>query len=116
MPRTSVFDMAFARVYEALVSKAERKGRTRAEMDQVTCWLTGYEPHQLRDLAADGATYGEFLQGVPAYNPASSLIVGKVCGVQVETIEDPLTKRMRQLDKLVDELAKGRPLERVLRS
>lgn len=82
----------------------------------MTCWLTGYEPHHLEDLMATGATYGAFLRQAPAYNPASELITGKVCGVQVETIADPLTKRMRQLDKLVDELAKGRPMEKVLRS
>ena len=116
MPRQSVFDMSFARVYQALVSKAERKGRTRAEVDEVTRWLTGYEPGQLESLTASGATYREFLEQAPAYNPASELITGKVCGIRVEAIEDPLTKRMHQLDKLVDELAQGRPMERVLRS
>ncbi|MBR1828606.1 MAG: DUF2200 domain-containing protein [Atopobiaceae bacterium] len=116
MPRKSVFDLSFAKVYGALVAKAERKDRARAEVDQVTCWLTGYAPGQLEELLSSDATYGQFLEQAPAYNPAASLITGKVCGVQVETIEDPLTKRMRQLDKLVDELAKGRPMERVLRS
>lgn len=115
MPRKSVFDMSFAQVYQALVAKAERKARTRGEVDEVTCWLTGYTAEQLEELLASGATYGQFLEQAPAYHPASDLITGKVCGVQVETIEDPLTKRMRQLDKLVDELAKGRPMERVLR-
>lgn len=116
MPRQSVFDMAFAKVYQALINKAERKGRTRAEVNEVTCWLTGYQPDQLETLMASDATYGAFLEQAPAYHPASDLITGKVCGVQVETIADPLTKRMRQLDKLVDELAKGRPMEKVLRS
>lgn len=116
MPRTSVFDMSFARVYQALVNKAERKGRTREEVDGVTCWLTGYSAEQIDALMASDTTYGSFLEEAPSYNPAAALITGKVCGVQVETIEDPLTKRMRQLDKLVDELAKGKPLEKVLRS
>lgn len=116
MARKSVFDMSFASVYQALVNKAERKGRTRGEVDEVTSWLTGYSAEELEALMASEATYGSFLEGAPSYNPASELITGKVCGVQVETIEDPLTKRMRQLDKLVDELAKGRPMEKVLRA
>ena len=116
MPRKSVFEMPFAKVYQLLVAKAERKARTRAEVDQVTCWLTGYTSEEIEGLLASEATYGQFLEGAPAYNPASDLITGKVCGVQVETIEDPLTKRMRQLDKLVDELARGRSMEKVLRS
>ncbi len=115
MPRQSVFDMSFAKVYSALVNKAERKGRTRADVDEATSWLTGYAPDQIDALLASDATYGAFLQQAPAYNPASDLIKGKICGVQVETIEDPLMKRVRQLDKLVDELAKGRPMEKVLR-
>ena len=115
MPRQSVFDMPFAKVYSALVSKSERKGRTRAEVDEATSWLTGYTPDQIDALLTSDTTYGAFLQQAPAYNPASDLIKGKVCGVQVETIEDPLMKRVRQLDKLVDELAKGRPMEKVLR-
>ena len=111
MPRKSIFEMSFSAVYEALVKKAERKGRTKAEVDEVTCWLTGYS-----DLEAlDGRTYGEFINGAPSWNPRAELITGKICGVQVETIEDPEMKRVRQLDKLVDELAKGRPMEKVLR-
>ena len=98
-----------------MVNKAERKGRTRAEVDEATSWLTGYAPDQIDALLTSDATYGAFLQQAPAYNPASNLIKGKICGVQVETIEDPLMKRVRQLDKLVDELAKGRPMEKVLR-
>ena len=111
MPRKSIFEMSFSAVYEALVKKAERKGRTKAEVDEVTCWLTGYS-----DLEAlDGRTYGEFINGAPSWNPCAELITGKICGVQVETIEDPAMKKVRQLDKLVDELAKGRPMEKVLR-
>ena len=116
MPRQSVFDMSFAKVYMLLVKKAGRKGRTRTEVDEATSWLTGYSAGQIDELLSSDATYGAFLEQAPAYNPASDLIRGKVCGVQVETIEDPLTKRMRQLDKLVDELAKGWSMEKVLRA
>lgn len=115
MPRQSVFDMPFAKVYPLLVKKAERKGRMRAEVDEVTTWLTGYTAAQIEGLLGSDVTYGAFLGDAPAYNPASERIVGKVCGVQVETIEDPLMKRVRQLDKLVDELARGWSMERVLR-
>lgn len=111
MPRTSIFDMPFPRVYDALAKKAEKKGRTKAEVDEVTCWLTGYS--DLKEL--QDKTYGEFIAGAPSWNPRAVLITGKICGVQVETIEDPLMKRVRQLDKLVDELAKGKAMEKVLR-
>lgn len=103
--------MRFDRVYAALVMKAEKKGRTREEVDRVTCWLTGYT--ELDSLSEN--TYGDFIAGAPAWNPRASLITGKVCGISVETIDDPMMKRVRQLDKLVDELARGWPLERILR-
>ena len=115
MPRKTVFEMSFASVYSALIQKAERKGRTRAEVDEVTSWLTGYSLEEIDRSLSSEITYGAFLSGAPAYNPRSELITGKVCGVRVETIEDPLMKRVRQLDKLVDELAKGKPIEKVLR-
>ena len=111
MPRTNIFDMPFPKVYEALVNKAEKKGRTKAEVDEVTCWLTGYS--DMEEL--DDKTYGEFLAGAPSWNPRSEYITGKICGVQVETIEDSVMKKVRQLDKLVDELAKGRPMEKIKR-
>ncbi len=111
MPRKSVFDMPFSKVYACLVQKAERKGRSKAEVDRVTSWLTGYTDI---DSIAE-ISYGGFLSAAPKWNPRSWLITGSVCGVRVETIEDELTKRMRQLDKLVDELAKGKPLDKVLR-
>lgn len=111
MPRKSVFDMPFPKVYEALVNKAEKKGRTKAEVDEVICWLTGYS--DLKEM--DDKTYGEFLAGAPSWNPRSEYITGKICGVQVETIEDSAMKKVRQLDKLVDELAKGRPMEKIKR-
>ena len=111
MPRQSVFDMPFSKVYDCLVAKAERKGRTKAEVDEVAAWLTG---HDMSAVDMDMA-YGEFLSLAPAWNPRAEMIIGSICGVRVETIEDPMTKRMRQLDKLVDELAKGKPMEKVLR-
>ena len=111
MPRTSIFDMPFSKVYEALVNKAVRKGRTRAEVDEITCWLTGY--FDLKEL--DNKTYGEFITEAPSWNTRAELITGKICGVQVETIEDPMMKKVRQLDKLVDELAKGKAMEKIKR-
>ena len=116
MPRKSVFEMEASRVYEALVAKAERKGRTRAEVDEVSRWLLGYTAESLAAALAPGRMYGAFLQEAPAPNPRADLITGTVCGVRVEEIEDPLTRRMRQLDKLVDELARGKALEKVLRT
>lgn len=111
MPRKSIFDMQFFAVYDALVKKAEKKGRTKAEVDELSCWLTGYSDMK----EPEGKTYGEFIAEAPEWNPCAELITGKICGVQVETIEDPMMKRVRQLDKLVDELAKGKPMEKIKR-
>lgn len=98
-----------------MIAKAERKGRTREEVYEVTSWLTGYSAEQIDTALDSEITYGSFFSDAPAYNPRAPLITGKICGIQIETIEDPLMKRIRQLDKLVDELAKGRPIERILR-
>ncbi|MBR0159874.1 MAG: DUF2200 family protein [Oscillospiraceae bacterium] len=111
MLRQSVFDMEFNKVYAALVAKAEKKGRTKAEVDEVIRWLTGYVSVDI----LDGLTYGQFLSLSPAWNSRAELITGSVCGIKVEEIEDPMERKMRQLDKLVDELAKGKPMEKVLR-
>lgn len=113
--RQTVFDMKFAKVYSLLVQKAERKGRTRAEVDDITAWLTGYSSSQIDQALSSDLSYGEFLSNAPAYHPRAELIKGKVCGVQVETIDDPLMKKVRQLDKLVDELAKGKSPEEIKR-
>ena len=111
MPRQSIFDMQFSKAYPLLVQKAERKGRSRGEVNAVIHWLTGYDM-----TSADlDVTCREFFGSAPAWNPQAEKITGKVCGVQVETIEDPLMKKIRQLDKLVDEMAKGRPMEKILR-
>lgn len=111
MPRQSVFDMDFNKVYAALVAKAEKKGRTKAEVDEVISWLTGYDMASA-DLAV---SYRDFFDNAPAYNPRAELITGSICGVKVEEIKDPLMKKIRQLDKLIDELAKGKPMEKVLK-
>ena len=116
MPRTDVTQMSFAMLYPLLVNKAVKKGRTREEVDQVTAWLTGYSPEELARLEQSGTSYGDFFRNAPAINPRRALTTGKVCGVRVETIEDPLLQAIRQLDKLVDELAKGRPMEKILRT
>ena len=111
MPRQSVFDMKVSKVYPLLVAKAGKKGRTKAEVDEVIHWLTGYDME-----AADlDVTYAEFFNNAPAYNPRAELITGKICGIRVETIEDPLMKKIRQLDKLVDAVATGKPMEKILR-
>ncbi len=111
MPGQSVFGMKVSKVYALLVAKAERKGRTRAEVDAVAAWLTGYD---MNSIDPD-MTYAEFFNHAPAYNPRAEMITGSVCGVRVEEIKDPLMKKIRQLDKLVDELAGGKPLEKILR-
>ena len=111
----NAFDMPFSRVYACLVQKAERKGRTRDDVDAVTTWLSGYTAGQLREMESEETTYGAFIDGAPAWNPRAGRITGKVCGIRVEAIADPRMKKLRQLDKLVDELAKGRPMEKILR-
>ena len=111
MARQSIFDMKVSKVYPQLLQKVERKGRSKEELDTVIAWLTGYDMNRVDPEM----TYGDFFRQAPAMNPRAELIKGKVCGVQVEAVEDPLMRSVRRLDKLVDELAKGRPLEKVLR-
>ena len=115
MPQIDVTEMAFAKLYSLLVAKAEKTGRTREEVDQVTAWLTGYTPEELARLEQSDVSYGDFFRSAPAMNPNRTLLTGKICGVQVETIEDPLMRDIRYLDKLVDELAKGKAGEKILR-
>ena len=115
MPRTDVTEMPFAKLYPLLVNKAEKKGRTREEVDQVTAWLTGYTPEELSRLEQSDISYGDFFRSAPDMNPNRKLITGKICGIQVEEIEDPLIREIRYLDKLVDELAKGKTMEQILR-
>ncbi len=115
MTQEKVFQMKLQTVYPLLVAKAEKKGRTRAEVDQVTCWLTGYSREELASLVESQITYGDFFRNAPAPNPRRKEITGSVCGVRVETMDDPRMQEIRYLDKLVDELAKGKALEKVLR-
>ena len=116
MPRTPIAKMSLAKVYPLLVQKAERKGRTREEVDEVTCWLTGYDVAGLERQIAAGVDYETFFSEAPALNPNRALITGKVCGVDVAAIADPVEQNARYLDKLVDELARGRSMEKILRS
>ena len=116
MSRTDVTQMPFAKLYPLLVSNAEKKGRTRQEVDQVTAWLTGYTPEDLARLEQSETSYGDFFRNAPAMNPNRTRITGKVCGVRVEEIEDPLMREIRYLDKLVDELAKGKAIAKILRT
>lgn len=115
MENEKVFAMSFSKVYDLLAAKAERKGRSRAEVDQVTSWLTGYTMQQLEALIDSEITYGDFFRQAPEMNPNREKITGVVCGVRVENIEDPLMREIRYLDKLVDELARGKAMDKILR-
>ena len=116
MARKSIAEMSFSQVYPLLVQKAERKGRTRAEVDAACCWLTGYDEAGLARQLERGIPYQELFDEAPAMNPNRALITGKVCGVDVAAIADPVEQNARYLDKLVDELARGRTMEKILRS
>jgi len=111
-----IFAMKFADVYPLYIQKAERKNRTKEEVDQIICWLTSYTHTGLQQQIKQGNYFETFFAQAPAINPNSSLIKGVVCGVRVEEIEDPLMQKIRHLDKLIDELAKGRAMEKILRS
>jgi hypothetical protein len=110
-----IFSLPVASVYPLYVAKVEKKGRTRDELDAVIRWLTGFDEAELDRHLADGTTFADFFAGA-RLNPKATQITGMICGMRVETIEDPLMQQIRYLDKLVDELAKGRPLEKVLRT
>lgn len=116
MPGHRIFTTSVASVYPHYVNKAERKGRTKEEVDRILCWLTGYSEKQLRQALEKGTDFETFFAEAPALHPNSALIKGVVCGVRVEEVEDPLMRKIRQLDKLIDELAKGRAMEKILRS
>jgi hypothetical protein len=109
-----IFTTSFASVYPHYVTKVEKKGRTKAELDQVIEWLTGFDEAALTDHLAAGTTFEDFFAAA-RLNPHASLITGAVCGIRVEEVEDPLMQKIRYLDKLVDELAKGKAMEKVLR-
>ncbi len=115
MAKHRICSASVASVYPFYVAKAERKGRTKAEVDEILCWLTGHSGETLDDQLAKKTSFEDFFEQAPRMNPARSLITGTVCGVRVENVEEPTMREIRYLDKLVDELAKGRPMEKILR-
>jgi len=114
-PRRRIYSVSVASVYPHYIFKAEKKGRTKAEVDQCIRWLTGYTQAKLEAHLTNNTTFEDFFAAAPKLNPARALITGVICGVRIEEIEDPLMREIRYLDKLIDELAKGRPMEKILR-
>ena len=115
MAKHRIYTMSFAGVYPHYVTKVEKKGRTKKELDEVICWLTGYTRPALAAQIKAKANLETFFDEAPAFHPNAAKITGTICGVRIEEITDPLMKKVRYLDKLVDELAKGRPMEKILR-
>jgi len=116
MPKHRVYSISLASVYPHYVAKAEKKGRTKAEVDEILCWLTGHTRETLKEEMAKETTLEDFFATAPRLNPSRALITGVVCGVRVEMIEDPLMREIRYMDKLIDELARGKAMEKILRS
>ena len=115
MPKHRIYTMSFASVYPHYVAKAEKKGRTKAEVDEIIRWLTGYTQEQLDAEPEKKTSFEDFFGQAPRLNPSRYAITGLICGVRIEAIEDPLMKEIRYLDKLIDELAKGKAMEKILR-
>lgn len=115
MPKHRIFTTSFSSVYLLYVQKAARKNRTKAEVDQIICWLTGYDRAGLQQQIKQAHDFETFFAQAPAMHPNCSMIKGTVCGVRVEDIDDPLMQKIRYLDKLIDELAKGKAMEKILR-
>lgn len=115
MSKHRIFSMPFSKVYPLYIQKAERKNRTKAEVDLIICWLTGYDKAGLKQQIELENDFETFFAQAPAIHPNSSLIKGVVCGVRVEEVDDPLMQKIRYLDKLIDELAKGKSMEKILR-
>ena len=116
MEKHRIYTMAFSSVYPHYLNKAERKGRTKKEVDQVICWLTGYTPRALAAQIKKKVDFETFFDEAPELHPNASKITGVICGVRIEDIDDPLMRKIRYMDKLVDELAKGRAMEKILRA
>jgi hypothetical protein len=114
-PKHPIFAMPFSKVYPLYVQKAERKDRTKQEVDEIICWLTGYDKAGLQQQLKANNDFTTFFAQAPAMNPNCSLITGVVCGIRVEEVEDPLMQKIRYLDKLIDELAKGKAMQKILR-
>ena len=110
-----IYNMSFASVYPLYIQKAERKGRTQSEVDEIICWLTGHTPQSLQKELTNQTDFETFFATAPALNPLRRQITGVICGVRVEEIQEPLMQEIRYLDKLIDELAKGKPLQKILR-
>jgi hypothetical protein len=115
MEKHKIFTMSFASVYPLYIQKAEKKGRTKAEVDTIICWLTGYDPQSLHQQIESNNDFETFFAQAPHINPDRSKITGVICGYRVEEIEDDLMQKIRYLDKLIDELAKGKAMEKILR-
>lgn len=115
MPKHRICSVSVASVYPAYVAKAEKKGRSKAEVDEIICWLTGHSRTTFEDELAKQTSFEDFFAQAPRMNPARSLITGVVCGVRVEEVEEPTMREIRYLDKLIDELAKGRAMGKILR-
>lgn len=115
MENTKIFKSSFASIYPYYIQKAEKKGRTKAEVDEIIFWLTGYDQHLLQQQIDDNIDFETFFAQAPLLNPNVSKITGVICGYRVEDIEDELMQKIRYLDKLVDELAKGKAMEKILR-
>lgn len=115
MAKHRIYSMTFSSVYPHYVTKAEKKGRSQAEVDEIIRWLTGYSQKQLESQIEKKVTFEDFFAEAPGMNPSRSLITGVVCGVRVEEVEEPLMREIRYLDKLIDELAKGKAMEKILR-
>ena len=115
MMKHRIYSISFASVYPLYIAKAEKKGRTKADVDEIICWLTGHSQKSLEAELEKQTDFETFFTKAPRLNPARSLITGVICGIRVENIEDPLMQKLRYLDKLVDELAKGKPMEKILR-
>jgi len=116
MPKHRIFTTAFSKVYPLYIQKAERKKRSKGEVDRIICWLTGYSQAGLKKQIEEQSDFETFFAQAPAMHPNTALIKGVVCGVRVEEVEDPLMQKIRYLDKLIDELAKGKTMEKILRS
>lgn len=115
MQNTKIFQMAFSRIYPLYIQKVEKKGKTQQEVDQIIFWLTGYSPDSFKKILETEVTVEDFFNQAPQLNPNVHLITGLICGYRVEEIEDPLMQKIRYLDKLIDELAKGKSMEKILR-
>lgn len=115
MGNEKIYNMSFGKIYPLLINKAVRKGRTQEEVNEIICWLTGYSTEEIERLADIEMKYSDFFENAPQLNPNRTKIKGTICGVKIENIEEPLMKEIRYLDKLIDELAKGKSMDKILR-